>query len=122
MSDCRNERVKLRRRLEKKYKVRRSSVRLKKISEKEVPRIMVTLDLNDRKKDFIDGYYTDLIERTKDFLVKIDYFEDEYCNYTITFLADCIDIGVNKIKMISIAELLNNVVPELEEIYKEFCQ
>lgn len=119
MADCRNARVRLRRRLEKKYPLKRVSVKSKKLGDKIVPRIVVTLDLNNRKDDFIDDSFKKYKESEKDFLVKVDYFEDDYCNYTITFLVDSIDIGVNKIKMLAISELLDNVIPELERIYEE---
>lgn len=119
MRDCRNSRVRLRRRLEKRYKIKLVSVKaLQRRTELE-PFIMVELDMNERKKDFIDESYMQFITDDSDFIIRIDYNEDDYCNYTITFLVDGVDVGVNKIKIASISELIEKVVPELDKVCQE---
>ena len=130
MADCRNARVRLRRRLEIKYPINRVSVRSKEIKIKNdlndeiveiknVPRIMVNVDLNHRKDEFIIDEFSKLKSECKNFVVKVDYFENECCDYKISFLADNIDIGLERVKKYAGVEIINNVVSELERIYKE---
>lgn len=130
MPDCRNARVRLRRRLEVKYPINRVSVRSKEIKTKNylnsgeyevknVPRIMVNIDLNHRKDEFILDDFSKLKNECKNFMVKVDYFEDNYCNYKISFLVDNVDIGMERVKKYAVVEILDNVIPELEKIYKE---
>ena len=130
MADCRNARVRLRRRLEVKYPINRVSVRSKEIKikndlnheiieVKNVPRIMVNIDLNHKKDEFIIDEFSKLKSECKNFVVKVDYFENEYCDYKISFLADNIDIGLERIKKYAVTEIIDNVVSELERIYKE---
>lgn len=130
MADCRNARVRLRRRLEIKYPINRVSVRSKeikvkndlnneKIEVKNIPRIMVNIDLNHKKDEFIIDEFSKLKSECKNFVVKVDYFEDECCDYKISFLADNIDIGLERVKKYAVTEIINNVVSELERIYKE---
>lgn len=130
MADCRNARVRLRRRLEIKYPINRVSVRSKEIKIKNdlndeiveiknVPRIMVNVDLNHRKDEFIIDEFSKLKSECKNFVVKVDYFENECCDYKISFLADNIDIGLERVKKYAVVEIINNVVSELERIYKE---
>lgn len=130
MADCRNARVRLRRRLEVKYPINRVSVRSKEIKikndlnheiieVKNVPRIMVNIDLNHKKDEFIIDEFSKLKSECKNFVVKVDYFEDGCCDYKISFLADNIDIGLERIKKYAVTEIIDNVVSELERIYKE---
>lgn len=133
MSDCRKARVRLRRRLETKYPINRVSAQYKdlkkkqkiddlNIEQKKVPVLKVTVDLNHRKKEFIKEEYFSLIEENKNFLVKVDYFEDEYCNYKIAFLLDNINIGLERIKKYAVTEIIENVVIELERVYREMLE
>ena len=115
----RNARVRLRRRLEKKYKIYRVSITNKKIDDKIVPKINIIIDMNRRKDDFIDDNYPKFKSEDTNFVIKIVYYEDEYSDYKITFMVDGIDIGINRIKMVSMGEILDNVIPELKKIYKE---
>lgn len=128
--DCRNARVRLRRRLEVKYPINRVSVRTKELKiqdsltkevleVKNIPRIMVSIDLNHKKDDFILDEFSNLKSECKNFVVKVDYFENEYCDYKISFLVDNIDVGLERIKKYAVNEIINNVVSELERIYKE---
>lgn len=130
MSDCRNARVRLRRRLENKYSVKRVSVRIKNIEiknesnvsiveVKKVPRLVVFIDLNNKKYEFIKDKFTTLKDECKNFVVKVDYFENETSNYKISFLADNIDIGIERVKKYAFVEIMDNVIPELEKIYQE---
>lgn len=119
MRDCRNARVRLRRRLERGYSPKRVSVKAKQAGDLFEPKIMVSLDLNERKDDFIDDAFANLKEKDTDFTAIIEYLEDDFCNYTITFLVNSVDVGVNKIKMIAISELIEKVVSEMEIVHKE---
>lgn len=128
--DCRNARVRLRRRLEVKYPINRVSVRTKELKiqdslskeileVKNIPRIMVNIDLNHKKDEFILDEFSNLKSECKNFVVKVDYFENEYCDYKISFLADNIDVGLERIKKYAVNEIINNVVSEVERLYKE---
>lgn len=130
MRDCRNARVRLRRRLEDKYLIKRVSVKSKKIDLKNdigkdlhvakvVPRIVVSIDLTGRKSDFIKSEYSNLKNLNNDLILKVDYSENDCNNYKISFLANNIDIGLETITSYGITEIMNNVIPELERIYKE---
>ena len=119
LRDCRNSRVRLRRRLEKKYKIKLVSVKALQRRTDLEPFITVELDMNDRKQNFIDETYLSRMKKKDDFIIKVDFNEDDYCNYTITFLVNGVDIGVNKIKIASISEIIEEVVPELEKVCQE---
>lgn len=130
MKDCRNARVRLRRRLESKYLVQRVSVKSKTVTMKNdigketeeirvIPRIVVTIDLNNKKDDFIKDEFPNLKKSETNFVVKVDYFENDCCDYKVSFLVDNINIGLERIKKYASIEIMDNVVPELEQIYKE---
>lgn len=119
MRDCRNARVRLRRRLERKYSIRRVSVKSETCDKENEVRVVVELDLNKRKQDFIDSSFKNLHREDTDFTALIEYEADGGCNYTITFLVDSVDVGVSKIKLVAISELIEKVVSEMEVVYKE---
>lgn len=130
MRDCRNARVRLRRRLDDKYLVKRVSVKSKQVALKNdigkdldilkiVPRIIVSIDLTNRKSDFIKSEYANIKNLNNDLVLRVDYSENNCNNYKISFLANNIDIGLETITNYGITEIMNNVIPELERIYKE---
>ena len=130
MGDCRNARVRLRRRLEDKYLIKRVSVKSKQVTLKNdigkdldivkiIPRVIVSIDLTNRKDDFIKNQYDKFKNTDSDLVLKVDYSENNCNNYRISFLIDNIDIGLEPIKNYGITEIMNNVIPELERIYKE---
>lgn len=130
MRDCRNARVRLRRRLDDKYLVKRVSVKSKQVTLKNdigkdldilkiVPRIIVSIDLTNRKSDFIKSEYANIKNLNNDLVLRVDYSENNCNNYKISFLANNIDIGLETITNYGITEIMNNVIPELERIYKE---
>ena len=130
MRDCRNARVRLRRRLKSRYFLKRVSVISKEVSlknelgrdlnvKKIVPFIVVSIDLTHRKHDFIKKQYEEMINDDREFLVKINYSENDCNNYKISFLLNKIDIGLNPIKPYGKDEVVNNIIPELEKIYRE---
>lgn len=130
MRDCRNARVRLRRRLDDKYLVKRVSVKSKQVALKNdigkdldilkiVPRIIVSIDLTNRKSDFIKSEYANIKNLNNDLVLRVDYSENNCNNYKISFLANNIDVGLETITNYGITEIMNNVIPELERIYKE---
>lgn len=119
MADCRNARVRLRRRLEKKYPLKRVSVTTTKIDDKVVPKVSVTIDMNHRKNDFISDEYPNFKKEESDFVIKIVYYEDVCLDYKMKFIVDNIDIGIGRIKMICVGEIMDNVIPELKKLYEE---
>lgn len=130
MRDCRNARVRLRRRLDDKYLVKRVSVKSKQVTLKNdigkdldilktIPRIIVSIDLTNRKSDFIKSEYANIKNLNNNLVLRVDYSENNCNNYKISFLANNIDIGLETITNYGITEIMNNVIPELERIYKE---
>ena len=130
MADCRNARVRLRRRLENRYSLKRVSVMSKEIRlkneigkdldiKKVVPFILISIDLTSRKHDFIKKQYDDMRNDDREFLVRVSYSENECNNYKISFLLNKIDIGLNPIKPCGRDEIMNNIIPELEKVCRE---
>ena len=130
MGDCRNARVRLRRRLENRYSLKRVSVMSKEIKlkneigkdldvKKVVPFILVSIDLTSRKHDFIKKQYDDMRNDDREFLVRVSYSKNECNNYKISFLLNKIDVGLNPIKPSGRDEIINNIIPELEKVYRE---
>lgn len=130
MGDCRNARVRLRRRLEDRYSLKRVSVTSKEVRlkneigknldvKKIVPFIVVSIDLTSRKHDFIKKQYDHMRNDDREFLVKVSYSENDCNNYKISFLLNKIDIGFNPIKPYGRDEVMNNIIPELEKVYME---
>lgn len=123
IKDLRKDRVRLRRRLSKKFSsINKVSVRYNPISlsrDELILDIKLSIDITEKKEEYFTEYFLKSLNADDEIRVDVFYEKPGEGNYEISLFKNEKYIDICLLRLQSIMEFILEVIPELDKVYSE---